>query len=505
MLEGVLAPGRHRQRGLDPRLPARGQDRHRQQGRPGHRRILATAPTSPRSSASRPPRDPKLLCAVVVDEPQAGLDLRRHGRGAGVRADHELRAALPGHRAARLSAALRRGRKLDSAPCLPGGSPMRLDELHRASPRRAGRRRPRPEPSRSPRSPTTAARSRPATLFFCVSGFRSDGHDFAAAGGRSAGAVALVVERPLGLGVPEVLVASARAAMAPLAARFYGDPSAELRVRRRHRHERQDDHRLPGARAARRRRGAAVRAARHGQVGDRRARARGDAHDPGGDRPAGRPSRDARRRRPRLRDGGLLARARARTRRRRSRFAAAIFTNLTQDHLDFHPTMEDYFLAKRRLFMPAARRAAGRQRRSTSTTPTAGGSAAELAGARHLRASTPPADYRARRAALRPRRLPLHAAHARRASARSRCRCRGASTSPTRSARSPPRTRLGGDARRARRRARAAACACPAASSRSTRARTSPCSSTTPTRPTRSRTCSRAARELTAARRAAGA
>jgi UDP-N-acetylmuramoyl-L-alanyl-D-glutamate--2,6-diaminopimelate ligase len=33
-------------------------------------------------------------------------------------------------------------------------------------------------------------------------------------------------------------------------------------------------------------------------------------------------------------------------------FAAAVFTNLTQDHLDFHPTMEDYFLAKRRLFVP---------------------------------------------------------------------------------------------------------------------------------------------------------
>ena len=31
-------------------------------------------------------------------------------------------------------------------------------------------------------------------------------------------------------------------------------------------------------------------------------------------------------------------------------FAVAVFTNLTQDHLDFHPTMEDYFLAKRRLF-----------------------------------------------------------------------------------------------------------------------------------------------------------
>src|SRR5947209_4707444 len=34
-------------------------------------------------------------------------------------------------------------------------------------------------------------------------------------------------------------------------------------------------------------------------------------------------------------------------------FAAAIFTNLTQDHLDFHETMEDYFQAKRRLFAEA--------------------------------------------------------------------------------------------------------------------------------------------------------
>src|SRR5262249_29878195 len=35
-------------------------------------------------------------------------------------------------------------------------------------------------------------------------------------------------------------------------------------------------------------------------------------------------------------------------------FAAAVFTNLTQDHLACHPTMEDYFLAKRRLFVPEA-------------------------------------------------------------------------------------------------------------------------------------------------------
>jgi UDP-N-acetylmuramoyl-L-alanyl-D-glutamate--2,6-diaminopimelate ligase len=31
-------------------------------------------------------------------------------------------------------------------------------------------------------------------------------------------------------------------------------------------------------------------------------------------------------------------------------FACRVFTNLTQDHLDFHPTMEHYFAAKRRLF-----------------------------------------------------------------------------------------------------------------------------------------------------------
>src|SRR5205814_8812084 len=32
-------------------------------------------------------------------------------------------------------------------------------------------------------------------------------------------------------------------------------------------------------------------------------------------------------------------------------WACRVFTNLTQDHLDFHKTMEDYFLAKRSLFL----------------------------------------------------------------------------------------------------------------------------------------------------------
>src|SRR3982751_5403657 len=69
----------------------------------------------------------------------------------------------------------------------------------------------------------------PGTLFFCVPGFSRDGHDFAP-DAVARGAAALVVERPLGLGVPEVVVPSVRAAMAPAAARFNGDPTARLAV-----------------------------------------------------------------------------------------------------------------------------------------------------------------------------------------------------------------------------------------------------------------------------------
>src|SRR5213592_3192820 len=67
------------------------------------------------------------------------------------------------------------------------------------------------------------------TLFFCVPGFTRDGHDFAP-DAVARGAVALVVQRPLGLAVPEIAVADVRLAMARAAARFHGDPTARLRV-----------------------------------------------------------------------------------------------------------------------------------------------------------------------------------------------------------------------------------------------------------------------------------
>ena len=52
------------------------------------------------------------------------------------------------------------------------------------------------------------------------------------------------------------------------------------------------------------------------------------------------------------------------------RFASLAFTNLTQDHLDLHGTMEAYFEAKRRLFLEDA--AAGGDQRRRSLGPAAG-------------------------------------------------------------------------------------------------------------------------------------
>src|SRR6266567_9642418 len=69
----------------------------------------------------------------------------------------------------------------------------------------------------------------PGALFFSVPGARADGHDFAAEAVER-GAVALVVERPLDLSVPQVVVSSSREAMAVAADEFFGRPTEELQV-----------------------------------------------------------------------------------------------------------------------------------------------------------------------------------------------------------------------------------------------------------------------------------
>jgi UDP-N-acetylmuramoyl-L-alanyl-D-glutamate--2,6-diaminopimelate ligase len=64
-------------------------------------------------------------------------------------------------------------------------------------------------------------------LFICVKGEANDGHRFAADAVKK-GAKAVVAERPLDVDVPVVLVSDARRALAVLADRFYGHPTHQL-------------------------------------------------------------------------------------------------------------------------------------------------------------------------------------------------------------------------------------------------------------------------------------
>jgi UDP-N-acetylmuramoyl-L-alanyl-D-glutamate--2,6-diaminopimelate ligase len=177
-------------------------------------------------------------------------------------------------------------------------------------------------------------------LFCCVPGGVADGHDHAPAA-VAAGAVALLCERPLDLAPAEVVVDDARAAMGPLAAAFHGDPSHALDVVG-----------VTGTNG----KTTTTLLLQHvltavglptGAIGTlSNARTTPDAPD-------------LQAQLAHLRDEGMVAvamevssHALALDRVKGTRFRAAVFTNLTQDHLDFHGTIEQYFAAKARLFDP---------------------------------------------------------------------------------------------------------------------------------------------------------
>jgi len=192
----------------------------------------------------------------------------------------------------------------------------------------------------------------PGALFCCVVGEHSDGHDFAAQA-VARGAVALMAERSLDLGVPEVLVPSVRAVMGPLAARFHGDPSARLRV--------------VGVTGTNGKTTTAYLVRALLQAGGERCGLLGTVTSviAGAERPVTRTTPEAidvQRVLREMLDGGdgacameVSSHALELGRVDGVHFAAAIFTNLTQDHLDFHADMEEYFQAKRRLFVGAER------------------------------------------------------------------------------------------------------------------------------------------------------
>ncbi|MEC0246624.1 UDP-N-acetylmuramoyl-L-alanyl-D-glutamate--2,6-diaminopimelate ligase [Paenibacillus chitinolyticus] len=76
---------------------------------------------------------------------------------------------------------------------------------------------------------TDSRQVRPGDLFVCVPGFVSDGHDFAPKA-MELGAAALVTERKLELDVPQLIVKDARYAMSVLSACVYGFPSRKMKV-----------------------------------------------------------------------------------------------------------------------------------------------------------------------------------------------------------------------------------------------------------------------------------
>ena len=190
------------------------------------------------------------------------------------------------------------------------------------------------------------------SLFFCVPGSRADGHDFAPEAVRR-GAVGVVVERAVSVDVPQVVVPSVRAAMPRAAVEFFGDPTAQLPVAA-----------ITGTN------GKTTTAyllwsileaagERPGLLTNVERRIGAEIREVGLNTPE---SIDLQRLFREMLGAGnrscvMEATSMASTKGRLdgTRFVVLVFTNLTQDHLDFHGSMDDYYDAKRRLFAQAAR------------------------------------------------------------------------------------------------------------------------------------------------------
>jgi UDP-N-acetylmuramoyl-L-alanyl-D-glutamate--2,6-diaminopimelate ligase len=184
-------------------------------------------------------------------------------------------------------------------------------------------------------------------LFFCVRGERVDGHDLAWEA-IERGAAAVVVERMLDVDVPQLVVPSTREAMAVAADLFFGEPTKVLE--------------LAGVTGTNGKTTTAFLLRSILEAAGRQPGLVGTVEwQVGGERrpaPFTTPeSIDLQRLFREMLDAGdrsaaLEASSHGAALRRldRVRFDALVFTNLSQDHLDLHGTMEEYFAAKRRLF-----------------------------------------------------------------------------------------------------------------------------------------------------------
>ncbi len=186
------------------------------------------------------------------------------------------------------------------------------------------------------------------SVFACLRGVRADGHDFAPQAVAS-GASALLVERFLDLDVPQVQVPDGRLAMALMAAALEDDPSHHMVV--------VGVTGTNGKTTSAFLLHAVLHAAGHqtGMIGTIEARVGGAVETVQHTTPE---SVDLQHLLARMRDSGdtacameVSSHALAQRRVAGLRFAAALFTNLTRDHLDYHADVEEYYLAKRALFL----------------------------------------------------------------------------------------------------------------------------------------------------------
>lgn len=178
----------------------------------------------------------------------------------------------------------------------------------------------------------------PGALFCCLAGETRDGHDFAAAAAR-AGAVALAVERPLPVALPQVVVEDTRASVGPLALAGAGSPQESLNIVG-----------VTGTNG--KTTVATLLSAILGEAAGRSVTV--GTLDGALTTPT---ATELARRLAVARAGGartavleVSSHALSQKRVEGLRFAAAAFTNLSPEHLDYHADMEDYYRTKRTLF-----------------------------------------------------------------------------------------------------------------------------------------------------------
>lgn len=190
---------------------------------------------------------------------------------------------------------------------------------------------------------------RAGSLFVAIRGLQADGHAFvdsAIAGG----AAAICVEDPMPAAVPVVVVADSRMALGPAASAVHGYPSREVSV--------VGVTGTNGKTTVTHMVGSIVDAASGtaGVIGTVGGRMGEIPIDPGRTTPE---ASDLQRLLRRMVDVGVTvvatevsSHAMTLHRVEGTRFSVVAFTGLSQDHLDFHGDMEDYFMAKAGLFDP---------------------------------------------------------------------------------------------------------------------------------------------------------